>query len=231
LIPHTTVWYETVLESPSTCAPTASAPFAFNATLPAGTGLLPVSTAVPTTLPRTYRRSGEIASQQQIDQACSDKSNIVMNPDFAFAADNTAFGWTTQAEDAFITFHTENSTTSGGSHARVLAAATNKSLTISQPLTLCPGKQYKLTSSNKVGNVMSKCQADYYMGSDYIDTATPQEVYLRKQEFFTAGNTPEEVSKDLRIVLKCKGESGIPAGTDDNGYMSIEIVNVGVQQA
>lgn len=78
---------------------------------------------------------------------------------------------------------------------------------------------------------MSKCQADYYMGSDYIGTATPQEVYLRKQEFFTAGNIPEEVSKDLRIVFKCKGESGIPAGTDDNGFMSIEIVNVGVQQA
>ena len=78
---------------------------------------------------------------------------------------------------------------------------------------------------------MSKCQVDYYIGSDYIDTATPQETYLRKQEFFTAGITPEKVSQDLKIRVKCKGEAGIPAGTDDNGFMNIEIADVGVQQA
>lgn len=185
---------------------------------------------IPATTVRSYRRSGETASKEQIDQACSDHSNIVFNPDFSIAADNTAFGWTTAAEDAFVSFQTENSTGNSTSHARVLAAATNKSVTISQPLTLCPGKQYKLSSSNRVANVFSKCQADYFIGSEYVDTATPQESYLKTQEFFTAGNTPEEVSQDLRIVVKCNGEAGIPAGTDGKGYMSLEIVDVGVQQ-
>ncbi|KAL1610546.1 hypothetical protein SLS60_002215 [Paraconiothyrium brasiliense] len=237
VIPHTvvitTVSYETLLVGPSTCAPTASAGLfqagllRVNATLPTGTGTAAVSATSPVITSRSYRRTGEVATQEQIDQACADQDNIVINPDFSFEAANTAFGWNTTADDQFVDFRTMNST--DGQFARILAAATNTAMTISQPLTLCPGKEYKLTSTNRVGNLMSKCQADYYIGSDFVYQASPQETFTKRQEFLTAGSSPEDVSQDLRVVVKCNGESGIPAGTNADGYMNLDIDDVGVQ--
>jgi hypothetical protein len=172
-----------------------------------------------------------VATQEQIDQACADHDNIVINPDFSFEAANTAFGWATKADSDFVTFRTENSTDSSGNSqfARVLAAATNEALTISQPLTLCPGKEYRLSSTNRVGNLMSKCQAAYYMGNDFVYQASPQETFTRRQEFFTAGSSPADVSPDLRIAVTCNGEAGIPAGTNADGYMNLDIDDVSVQ--
>ncbi|KAJ4349684.1 uncharacterized protein N0V89_008301 [Didymosphaeria variabile] len=237
VIPHTivvtTVSYETLLVGPSTCAPTASAGLLeagllqLNATLPTGTGTAAVSAASPVITSHPYRRTGEVATQEQIDQSCADHDNIVINPDFSPEAANTVFGWTTNADDPSVNFRTQNST--DGQFARVLAAATNTALTISQPLTLCPGKEYKLISTNRVGNLMSKCQADYYIGDDFVYQASPQETFTKRQEFFTAGSSPADVSQDLRVVVKCNGEAGMTAGTDADGYMNLDIDDVGVQ--
>ncbi|KAF9729663.1 hypothetical protein PMIN01_12527 [Paraphaeosphaeria minitans] len=238
LVPHTivitTVSYETLLVGPSTCAPTASAGLlgtgllGLNATLPTGTGIAAASATSPVVTARLYRRTGEVATQQQIDQACADNDNIVINPDFSFEAANTAFGWTTKTDNPAIIFETQN--TSGVSQfARVLAAATNQAMTISQPLTLCPGKEYRMSSTNRQGNLMSKCQAAYYIGNDFVYAASPQETFTRRQEFFTAGTTPADVSQDLRVVVTCNGEAGIPAGTNNDGYMNLDIDDVGVQ--
>ncbi|KAJ4298884.1 hypothetical protein N0V90_004127 [Kalmusia sp. IMI 367209] len=232
IVPHTTVIttvsYETLLVEASTCAPSATSIFNQNVTLPTGTGLVSVSTPSATSLIRSYRRSGEIATQEQIDQACADHSNIVINPDFSFEAANTAFGWTTKADDAAITFHTANAATT--QTGRVLAAAAGRSLTISQPLTLCPGKQYRLTSSNRQANLLSKCTAEYLIGDDSVYTASPQETFLKRDANFMAGNSPEEVSKDLTIRCKCDGEDGIPAGANEDGFMVVEVDDVSVQQ-
>ncbi|KAL5382960.1 hypothetical protein DPSP01_006228 [Paraphaeosphaeria sporulosa] len=237
VVPHTvvitTVSYETLLVGPSTCAPTASAGLlgtgflGLNATLTTGTGTAAASATSPVVTARSYRRTGDVATPQQIDQACADNDNIVINPDFSFEAANTAFGWTTKADNPTVIFETQNSGTA--QFARVLAAATNQAMTISQPLTLCPGKEYRLSSTNRQGNLMSKCQAAYYIGNDFVYAASPQETFTRRQEFFTAGITPADVSQDLRVVVTCNGEAGIPAGTDNDGYMNLDIDDVGVQ--
>lgn len=173
-----------------------------------------------------------MATQEQIDQACADKDNIVINPNFTYEAANTAFGWTTKSDDPeAVKFQTQDSNSTGVSNpfARVRAAATDKPLTISQPLTMCPGKEYKLSSTNRQGNLISKCQSAYYIGDDFVYATSPQETFTKRQEFFSTGFKPEDVSKDLRIVVTCSGETGIPAGTDDDGYMNLDIDDVGVQ--
>ena len=61
-------------------------------------------------------------------------------------------------------------------------------------------------------------------------TASPQEGWVRRSEFFTAGMTAEDVSKDLVVRATCAGEGGVPAGTDEAGYMVVELDDVSVVQ-
>lgn len=61
-------------------------------------------------------------------------------------------------------------------------------------------------------------------------TASPQESWLQRSEFYTAGTTPEDVSVDLKIRVSCAGQGGAPVGTTDDGYMVADFDDVGLVQ-
>ncbi|CAI6331930.1 unnamed protein product [Periconia digitata] len=209
----TTTYYETVPVGPSTCLPTASASLpiaALNAT--SSTSLVLPSSGVSLPWSPRFRRSGEIATPEQIEAACKDSVNLVLNPNFALddTDETSALEWTTVSDDPSIAFRhvTSKPPAVTPSFARVLATTAGPYLTASQPLTLCPGRQYTLSSFNKQANLLNRCTVEYLIGNDLVASASPQEVFLKKEEFFTAGATPEAVSQDLRIRAKCVGSSG-----------------------
>jgi hypothetical protein len=201
--------------------------------LPAGaftTSTFQANTPTPSTAP-PRRRSGEIATSDQIAYACADTSNLVTNGDFEAGTGPTALGWTIAPEDSLITFRVAPSTAANGSTtlaAQVLSGAPGRSLTVSQPLTLCPGRQYRLSSANRQANLLSKCTISYFIGDDevYTPPSSPQETFLGRSEFFTAGTTPQDVSQDLRITTRCDGEGGALVGANADGVMVAELDDV-----
>jgi hypothetical protein len=183
------------------------------------------------------RQSGALATREQIDAACVSNSNAVFNEDFELEDDNNALGWAVKPDDAFISFRTypsdDQHTPSGRRSGRVLSAAPGRKVAISTPVTLCPGQQYKLSSFNRQANLLAQCTVTYAIGDDTIYTASPQEVWLEapKSEFYTAGDTPEDVSVDLSTTVECAGQGGAPAGTDDDGFMVVEFDDVSLTKA
>jgi hypothetical protein len=232
---------------------TSSAPPTLNGTLPVGTAVtgLPVGTGLTALSPDAFttstfqattptppaapplRRSGETATPEQIAYACADTSNLVTNGDFEAGNGSTALGWDIAPEDSLITFRVAPSTAANGSTtlaAQVLSGAPGRSLTVSQPLTLCPGRQYRLSSANRQGNLLSKCTISYFIGDDevYTPPSSPQETFLGRSEFFTAGTTPQDVSQDLKITTRFDGEGGALVGANVDGFMVGEFDNVSV---
>ena len=231
--------------------PTAPVPLTLNSTLVTGTELpaIPTSTGL-TALPlaayttSTFeantptpaaapprRRQGELATQDQIDYACADSGNQVLNPNFESDEGTTPVDWTVIPEDAYITFRTGPSTNTDGTTtntARVLSGAAGRSLTVSQPLTLCPGHQYRFSSFNRQANLLSKCVSTYSYGDIVVYTSSPQEVYSKREVLFTAGTSVNDVSQDLRITTKCEGEGGALVGADDEGFMVAEFNGISV---
>jgi hypothetical protein len=114
------------------------------------------------------------------------------------------------------------------SSASVVITAPSGSLTISQALTLCPGRQYRLSSFNKQLGLLKKCTVEYLIGDQSIYTASPQEFFLEKYAFFNAGLTPEDVSKDLGIRAECDGEATTGLVADSGRSMVVEFNGVSV---
>ena len=91
------------------------------------------------------RRSGAVATQEEIDAACASQFNVIFNANFEVEDNNHALGWDVQPDDVFISFRTypsENpAALSGGRSGRVFPAAPGRRIRVSTPVTLCPGEQ------------------------------------------------------------------------------------------
>jgi hypothetical protein len=174
------------------------------------------------------------ASPEQIAAACASRENILFNPDLELQDDNNAFGWSNVPQDQFISFrtfpstsqHTKNGTRSG----RVLSAAAGRSIDISQPVTLCPGKQYELSAWNRQQSLLSQCSLEYWIGDDRVFIASPQMSWLKRSQFFTVSDSVEGASVNIRIRVACKGSAGAPVGTDEAGFMVAEFDDVSLMQ-
>jgi hypothetical protein len=238
-ITTTTVIAVTVPVADSTCISTG------NATLPSGTGTGAISfptyttttTIVATDLPSPsaalFRRSGELATDAQIAAACANQDSIVFNGDFEQAQNANALYWTTSPSDNFISFRTSPTTAgpnapSGVLSGRVLSASPGSSILLSTPVTLCPGRQYRLSASNRQGDVLAQCSLAYSIGDRTVFTASPQESWLQapRSAFYTAGDTVSAVSVELSVMVTCAGQGGFLVGTDDAGYMVVEFDDV-----
>jgi len=156
------------------------------------------------------------------------------NPDFELENDNNAFGWASKPADEFISFrtfptpsqHTENGKRSG----RVLSVKAQDIVVISEPVTLCPGKTYILTSWNQQANLLAQCSVKYSVGPKDVYTASPQQIWSKRSEFFTAGTSVEDVSVNVTLTAKCTGSGGAAVGTDEAGYMIVEVDDISLVQ-
>jgi hypothetical protein len=144
----------------------------------------------------------------------------------------TASGWTIVPQDDYIMFRSGPSTGANNTapnSARILSGAAGRSLNVTQPITLCPGRRYRISSSNRQANLLSKCTNRYSIEDpDEVYTASPQEYFTTSERNYTAGLSAQDVSRDLKITTVCAGEGGALAGADDDGFMIAEYNSVGV---
>lgn len=75
---------------------------------------------------------------------------------------------------------------------------------------------------------------EYSIGDEVVWTVTPQESWLAgpRQAFYTASpdQGAEGVSVDLNVRVWCAGQGGASVGTDDEGFMRVEIDDVRFEQ-
>ncbi|KAF9697700.1 hypothetical protein EKO04_004461 [Ascochyta lentis] len=173
-----------------------------------------------------FRRSGTLATQEQIAAACADTSNLVLSPTLNIQPDNSTEGWFVGPSENTITV--ASVTTDNGTIAQFRSAFPGRTLSLIQPLTLCPGTQYELSALTRQANRDSRCTVQFRVGSDSVFTATPQTSWLSETERFTAGAGPEGASVDLQVVGNCAGFFGAPVGADADGYMVLEVGSVSV---
>ncbi|KAI1665508.1 hypothetical protein L13192_10449 [Pyrenophora tritici-repentis] len=185
------------------------------------------SASSPADLDTEDRRAGQLATQPQIDVACANPDNVVTNPNFTMSSDNTVAPWTVDNLDPTITVGSEQDPNSNGTIAQFRSAVVGRTLTITQPLTLCPGQQNELSSMNRQANTMAGCTAQYRIGNHTVYTVTPQTTWLQRSEYFTAGPGVEGASVDLQITASCSGYAGMPV-TDQAGWMRVDISAVSV---
>ncbi|KAF3035509.1 hypothetical protein E8E11_001797 [Didymella keratinophila] len=204
-----------VVPAPSEVAPVVSA-----------TSSASEATATPVD---RFRRSGTLATQDQINAACSDTGDLVLSPTLNIQPNNSNEGWFVSQFNPTVPVEsvTENDTTI----ARFRSAFPGQTAAISQPLTLCPGTRYNLTASTQQADTRSDCTVQFTVGGNSVFTATPQEDFASRTEQFTAGAGTEGASVDLTAVMSCAGFAGAAVGADDEGYMVGAIGSVSVTPA
>lgn len=183
--------------------------------------------AVTTDLASRLRRSGTPATEEQIQAACADVENIVLNPNFGMQDDGTLLGWSIDTHDPSITLDSEPAPTGNGTIARFKSAVVGRRLTITQPVTLCPGQQYELSALTRQAHVEAGCTVEYTIGNDTVISTTPQQIWLKEDSFFTAQPGVAGASADIKITANCKGFSGFPVA-DDEGWMRVEVSGVSI---
>jgi len=183
------------------------------------------SGATATPLSR-FRRSGILATQEQIDAACSDNGNLVLSPTLNIQPDSSTEGWFVSQFDP--TIPVDSVTNDNGTIARFRSAFPGQTTQLSQPVTLCPGTQYQLGALTRQANTRSDCTVQFRIGNDAVFTARPQTTWLQRSERFTAGAGTEGASQDLIMVMSCAGFAGAAVGADAEGYMVGEIGAVSV---
>jgi hypothetical protein len=182
---------------------------------------------VPDDLVTEDRRPGVLATQPQIDAACNDTSNRVRNSNFTPESDDSIPPWSVDNHDSAVTVGTEPSPDGNGSVAQFKSAVVGRTITITQPLTVCPGQQYQLSAINRQEHLEAGCTIEYLIGDKRVFVVDPQEDWLVTRGYFTAGVGVEGASVDLRITASCRGSNGIPV-TDREGWMRVEVSNVSV---
>ncbi|KAL1645583.1 hypothetical protein SLS61_008266 [Didymella pomorum] len=176
-----------------------------------------------------FRRSGTLATQDQINAACKDTGDLVLSPTLNIQASNSVEGWFVSQFNPTIPVDSvaENGTTI----ARFRSAFPGQTAAISQPLTLCPGTRYNLTATTQQANTRSGCTVQFRVGANSVFTANPQDTFSSQTEQFTAGPGTEGASVDLTAVVSCAGFAGAAVGADDEGYMVGAIGSVSVTPA
>ncbi|KAJ4985341.1 hypothetical protein SVAN01_09192 [Stagonosporopsis vannaccii] len=173
-----------------------------------------------------FRRSGILATQDQIDAACSDNGNLILSPTLNIQPDSSTEGWFVSQFDP--TIPVDSVTTANGTIARFRSAFPGQTTQLSQPVTLCPGTQYQLSALTRQVNTRSDCTVQFRVGNDAVFTARPQTDWLERSERFTAGAGTEGASQDLTMVMSCAGFAGAAVGADAEGYMVGEIGAVSI---
>lgn len=136
-------------------------------------------------------------------------------------------GWTVDTSDPVISVESEQNPEGNGTIAQFRSAVVGRTLSITQPITLCPDSQYSLSALNRQANVLAKCNATYAVGSDVVFTVTPQQSWLPTSGFFTAGSGATGASVNLTITASCAGFDGI-AVADQDGFMRVEVSGVSI---
>ncbi|KAF3042704.1 hypothetical protein E8E12_008429 [Didymella heteroderae] len=176
-----------------------------------------------------FRRSGTLATQEQIDAACNDTGDLVLSPTLNIQPNNSNEGWFVSQFNP--TIPVESAATANGTIARFRSAFPGQTAALSQPLTLCPGTQYDLTASTRQADSRSGCTVQLRIGSNSVFTASPETTFTSRTEQFTAGPGAEGASVDLTLVMSCAGFAGAVVGADPEGYMVGEIESVSVTPA
>ncbi|KAF1925925.1 uncharacterized protein M421DRAFT_227623 [Didymella exigua CBS 183.55] len=192
-------------------------------TAPASSDVLSEATAAPVS---RFRRSGTLATQEQIGAACKDTGNLVLSPTFNIQPNNSTEGWFVSQFNPTIPI--ESVTQDNGTIARFRSAFPGQTVALSQPLTLCPGTQYELTALTRQADSRSGCSVQLRIGSNSVFTATPQTSWVSRTERFTAGPGAEGASQDVTLVMSCAGFAGAAVGADAEGYMVGEVGAVSV---
>lgn len=183
--------------------------------------------SAPTATPLSrFRRSGTLATQEQIAAACADTANLVLSPELNIQPNDSAEGWFVGPSENTITVSAV--ATDNGTIARFRSAFPGRTVSLIQPVTLCPGTQYELSALTRQANTSSRCTVQLRIGNDSVFTATPQTSWVSTTERFTAGPGPEGASVDLQVVGSCAGFFGAPVGADADGYMVVEVGAVSV---
>lgn len=156
----------------------------------------------------------------------------MLDPNFAAIANPNSPGWTYNASDPNIEYSTvispDNSTI-----AQFRSAAASSSTAMYQPLTLCPGTQYRLSAQSRQANVLADCSVEYLLVSigddgqevqDSLLKVDPQTDWLSKDASFVA----QRAEGALWVQALCKGWYGAPSGSDDDGWMKVEARGISV---
>lgn len=182
----------------------------------------------PADLESRFRRAGTPATPSQIDAACNDIDNIVLNPNFTVVDNGTVPGWSVDAtDDGTITVTSESNPTGNGTIAQFKSAVVGRTLSITQPLTLCPGAQYTLSSLDRQASEMAACTVTYTIGGEVIATIKPQEEWLSSSTFFTAKDGVDGATVDIQVTARCGGYGGLPV-SDQEGWMRVEVSGISV---
>jgi hypothetical protein len=162
-----------------------------------------------------------------MDVACNDTSNRVSNSNFNPESDGSIRPWSVDNHDSAVSVSTEPSPDGNGTVAQFKSAVVGRTITITQPLTVCPGQQYRLSAINRQEHVEAGCTVEYKVGDTRVFVVDPQEDWLLTSGYFTAGVGAQGASVDLRITSSCRGSNGIPV-TDGQGWMRLEVSRVTV---
>ncbi|KAH8722999.1 hypothetical protein GQ44DRAFT_729140 [Phaeosphaeriaceae sp. PMI808] len=113
--------------------------------------------------------------------------------------------------------------------AQISSAAAGRELSLTQPLTLCPGSQYSFSVTSRQGNTLADCSLEF--STEALDDTKkrvlitePHEAWLATNAIFTVGDDP---SVDLVIRAKCNRYMGIVA-SDSEAWMRVEVQGVSV---
>jgi hypothetical protein len=177
-----------------------------------------------------FRRTGTLASQDQINAACADAGNLLLSPTLSIQTDNTTEGWFISSDfDPSIILSSVS--TANGTIARFSTAFAGEVAQLTQPLTLCPGTEYTIRGLNRQDDTRSGCTVQYRVGPNAVFTAKPLTSWTEESATFTAGSGIEGASQDLTLVLSCAGRGGAPVGANLAGYMVGEVGAVSVTAA
>lgn len=177
-----------------------------------------------------FRRTGTLASQEQINAACADAGNLVLSPTLSIQADNTTEGWFVSSDfDPSIILSSVS--TANGTIARFSTAFAGEVAQLTQPLTLCPGTEYTIRGLTRQDDTRSGCTVQYRVGPNAVFTAKPLTSWTEESATFTAGSGIEGASQDLTLVVSCAGRGGAPIGANLAGYMVGEVGAVSVSAA
>lgn len=75
-------------------------------------------------------------------------------------------------------------------------------------------------------DILAQCNLEYKLGDRTVYVTSPQEGWLQRREFYTAGDSPTAVSVDLSVTGICWGQNGATVGEDDAGYMIAEFDDI-----
>jgi hypothetical protein len=176
----------------------------------------PISIGSPSTNSSTWserRVIGEVATQAQINAACANGGNLIFNGDFETVdGNNNAIGWDSYSRGSFIDFEDYPSTTQhtpGGSYnGRVVSIDPGASISIWQPVTLCPNGSYYLEAWDRQYPLLAECVVSYVVGNQTVFSTSPQEAWGVQKAIYTAGETAAAVSLTFNITVTCPGPSG-----------------------